>query len=111
MALEGQERVEGKVVIGTVRPRSFSVTAVPVLAGEPGGRSEGAIAVLHDFTDLRRLERVRRDFVANVSHEFKTPLTAIQGFAEHCSPARSKTRKITGGSSLSSATTPCVWHG
>ena len=38
--------------------------------------------VLHDITELRRLERVRRDFVANVSHEFKTPLTAIQGFAE-----------------------------
>jgi two-component system phosphate regulon sensor histidine kinase PhoR len=38
--------------------------------------------VLHDITDLRKLERVRRDFVANVSHEFKTPLTAIQGFAE-----------------------------
>jgi len=40
------------------------------------------VIVLHDNTDLRRLERVRRDFVANVSHEFKTPLTAIQGFAE-----------------------------
>jgi two-component system phosphate regulon sensor histidine kinase PhoR len=38
--------------------------------------------VLHDISELRRLERVRRDFVANVSHEFKTPLTAIQGFAE-----------------------------
>jgi two-component system phosphate regulon sensor histidine kinase PhoR len=38
--------------------------------------------VLHDITDLRRLERVRQDFVANVSHELKTPLTAIQGFAE-----------------------------
>ena len=38
--------------------------------------------MLHDITDLRKLERVRRDFVANVSHEFKTPLTAIQGFAE-----------------------------
>ena len=38
--------------------------------------------VLHDITELRRLERVRRDFVANVSHELKTPLTAIQGFAE-----------------------------
>ena len=38
--------------------------------------------VLHDVTELRRLERVRQDFVANISHEFKTPLTAIQGFAE-----------------------------
>jgi two-component system phosphate regulon sensor histidine kinase PhoR len=37
---------------------------------------------LHEITDLRRLERVRQDFVANVSHEFRTPLTAIQGFAE-----------------------------
>ena len=42
----------------------------------------GAVLVLHDISELRRLERVRRDFVANVSHEFKTPLTAIQGFAE-----------------------------
>ena len=38
--------------------------------------------MLHDVTELRRLERVRQDFVANVSHEFKTPLTAIQGFSE-----------------------------
>jgi two-component system phosphate regulon sensor histidine kinase PhoR len=44
--------------------------------------ANGAVLVLHDITELRRLERVRRDFVANVSHEFKTPLTAIQGFAE-----------------------------
>ena len=38
--------------------------------------------MLHDISELQRLERVRRDFIANVSHEFKTPLTAIQGFAE-----------------------------
>lgn len=42
----------------------------------------GAIAILHDITDLERLERVRRDFVANVSHELRTPLTAIRGYAE-----------------------------
>jgi two-component system phosphate regulon sensor histidine kinase PhoR len=46
------------------------------------GETAGAVVVLHDITQLRNLERVRRDFVANVSHEFKTPLTAIQGFAE-----------------------------
>ncbi len=42
----------------------------------------GAIAILHDVTDLERLERVRKDFVANVSHELRTPLTAIRGYAE-----------------------------
>jgi signal transduction histidine kinase len=42
----------------------------------------GAVLVLHDLTDIRRLETVRRDFVANVSHELKTPLTSISGYAE-----------------------------
>jgi len=64
--------------VGTVRRRNFSVTAAPVRAAG----ANGAVLVLHDITELRRLERVRRDFVANVSHEFKTPLTAIQGFSE-----------------------------
>jgi signal transduction histidine kinase len=42
----------------------------------------GAVVVLHDLTDLRRLETIRQDFVANVSHELKTPLTSISGYAE-----------------------------
>ena len=42
----------------------------------------GAVVVLHDITRMRRLENVRRDFVANVSHELKTPVTSIQGFVE-----------------------------
>jgi two-component system phosphate regulon sensor histidine kinase PhoR len=77
-ALSGAEELTGEVEVGTVRRRNFSVTAAPVRAAE----ANGAVLVLHDITELRRLERVRRDFVANVSHEFKTPLTAIQGFAE-----------------------------
>ncbi len=76
--LAGRESVRSEVVMGTVRPRSFAVTAAPVRADG----TTGAVLVLHDISELRRLERVRRDFVANVSHEFKTPLTAIQGFAE-----------------------------
>ena len=42
----------------------------------------GVLVVLHDVTRLRRLENVRRDFVANVSHELKTPVTSIKGFVE-----------------------------
>ena len=76
--LKGQPRVEAEIVTGTLRQRFFAVTVASVRAAD----TSGAVIVLHDITDLRKLERVRRDFVANVSHEFKTPLTAIQGFAE-----------------------------
>jgi two-component system phosphate regulon sensor histidine kinase PhoR len=76
--LRGEPAVHAEIVTGTLRQRSFAVTVTPAKATE----NAGAIIVLHDITDLRKLGRVRRDFVANVSHEFKTPLTAIQGFAE-----------------------------
>jgi two-component system sensor histidine kinase ResE len=48
----------------------------------PDGTVFGAVAVLQDITALRRLEQMRRDFVANVSHELRTPLTAVQGIIE-----------------------------
>jgi two-component system phosphate regulon sensor histidine kinase PhoR len=81
-ALNERQRVESEVTVGTVRPRTFAVTAAPVRGEEASGEPIGAVLVLHDISELRRLERVRQDFVANVSHEFKTPLTAIRGFAE-----------------------------
>ena len=76
--LRGEPTVHAEIMTGTVKPRYFAATVAAVRAE----RTPSAVVVLHDITDLRRLERVRQDFVANVSHEFKTPLTAIQGFAE-----------------------------
>ena len=58
----------------------WEVVGVPLagVRGEP----RGGLMVLHDVTETKHLERLRQDFVANVSHEMKTPLTAIRGFAE-----------------------------
>jgi two-component system phosphate regulon sensor histidine kinase PhoR len=62
--------------------RSFELLAAPLVSGGKPGGKPGAIAILHDITDLERLENVRKDFVANVSHEFRTPLAAIAGYSE-----------------------------
>jgi two-component system phosphate regulon sensor histidine kinase PhoR len=77
-ALATNTVMTSEIGIGPERQRIFGVTVAPI---EADG-STGLVLVLHDISELRRLERVRQDFVANVSHEFKTPLTAIQGFAE-----------------------------
>lgn len=78
-ALLAGETVRSELVVGSLRTRSYSAVAAPIRI--PNDRT-GAVVVLHDISELRRLERARRDFVANVSHEFRTPLTAIRGFAE-----------------------------
>lgn len=89
-ACAGEEELHGEISLGSTRPRSFSLTASPGPvpkgstegADSSGAGSIGAVVVLHEITELRRLEQTRKDFVANVSHELRTPLTAIQGFAE-----------------------------
>ncbi len=55
--------------------RIFEVSAAPMLGGS-------AVVVLHDVTEIDRVEKTRRDFIANVSHELRTPLTSISGYAE-----------------------------
>ncbi len=61
-------------------PATLQVTATPI--GDTGVSATQFILVFHDITALKRLEVMRRDFVANVSHELRTPLTAISGYAE-----------------------------
>jgi two-component system phosphate regulon sensor histidine kinase PhoR len=82
-ALHGEHRLPIEVSLdagttGPGGPRIFRAQAAAVSAGGGGG----AVLVLHDISDLRRVDRVRRDFVANVSHELRTPLTAVRGYVE-----------------------------
>ena len=62
-------------------PRKHAVVAV-MASRLPGKPSSGVVLVFHNVTELRRLENIRREFVSNVSHELKTPLTAIQAYTE-----------------------------
>jgi len=76
--LHSGEAQKSRFRLSAANARTFEVQATPLEM--PIGR--GAIAILHDITDLERLEQVRKDFVANVSHEFRTPLSGIIGYAD-----------------------------
>ncbi len=79
VVLERKERLSRELRLFAPDELVFDAYAVPLLdAGQP----TGALVVLHDITRLRRLEQMRRDFVANVSHELRTPLSSIRGYAE-----------------------------
>lgn len=75
--LKERQPVRREIAIAR-RKRIVAVSAVPL----PEELGQGILAVAHDVTELRRLERMRREFVSNVSHELKTPLTSIQAFTE-----------------------------
>ena len=76
---EKPERKQMTIQQGT-ETKHNQVFGAPVI-GEHG-KWLGVVIVLHDITELLRLEQVRRDFVANVSHELRTPITSIKGFSE-----------------------------
>ena len=78
-AIDCRETVEDDLVLRAARDRTLRVRGTPL--NDPSGEG-GAVIVLNDITDIRHLENVRRDFVANVSHELKTPVASIKGFVE-----------------------------
>ena len=91
-ALRGKARereisLKGREVLVRAAPIRSYEPEVPMASrlegnGSPESEPAGAVLVLMDVTQLHALERVRRDFVANLSHEMRTPLTAIRGFSE-----------------------------
>ncbi len=79
-ALRSAEPIEADLSVNFGSERALQARGAPLHC--EGGECTGAVIVLNDVTRLRQLENLRREFVANVSHELKTPVTSIKGFVE-----------------------------
>ena len=79
-ALSSKENIEEDITLYQRGERILYIHNTPLQ--DPDGQRSGILVVLNDVTHLRKLENMRKDFAANVSHEIKTPLTAIKGFVE-----------------------------
>jgi len=81
-ALASGKAVEKDIVLYSDSDGERFLSLRGTLLQDADGQKIGALIVLNDISRLQRLEKIRRDFVANVSHEIKTPITAIKGFVE-----------------------------
>ena len=75
--LDKREPIQGDITVGE---RHLQLNAVPM--GSENGELRGAVVLFHDVSEFKRLDVMRRDFVANVSHELRTPLSILRGYIE-----------------------------
>lgn len=80
--LRAREHIKTEIEILDRTHRVYHVYANPILDFTSTPQNIGVVMVFQDVTEIRKLENMRKDFVANVSHELKTPLTSIKGFVE-----------------------------
>ncbi len=80
--MKGGDALSMEISVADQGDLCLMATATPFYARSPKDKISGAVVTLHDITRLKHLEEMRKDFVANVSHEIRTPITAIKGFAE-----------------------------
>ncbi|OCA81812.1 MULTISPECIES: two-component system histidine kinase PnpS [unclassified Bacillus (in: firmicutes)] len=76
-----EQKLKKQIVLTIgIERKNFEVYGAPIMG--PKGEWKGILLVFHDITELKKLESVRKQFVANVSHELNTPVTSIKGFSE-----------------------------
>lgn len=80
-SMKSKARIHEEIVLHYPDERNIEMSLVPIEEYNDENWT-GIVIVLHDITNIRRLERVRSEFVANVSHELKTPIASVKGFSE-----------------------------
>jgi two-component system, OmpR family, phosphate regulon sensor histidine kinase PhoR len=86
--------MDGEIYLGPPEDIYLKVYANPIKLDGGHGRNTGAILTIHDITKIKKLELIRTEFVSNVTHELKTPLTSIRGFIETLKDGAIQDKKV-----------------